>query len=156
MFAAILRLHTSRTVNEGMPQLHSLKFTKPTTNSSATTSQQAQYGLRVSNVGEHSSVPNAVGREPLGRALCASDNDLGAIVDTVAPHLGVMTNPHRVSYPPPPNVDHRPVPHFSNTPFGQNWMSKWFYNTSTRAATGTTRCGSFVGGGCDLLVVSYG
>jgi hypothetical protein len=101
MFAAILRLHTSRTVNEGMPQLHSLKFTKPTTNSSATTSQQAQYGLRGSNVGEHSSVPNAVGREPLGRALCASDNDLGAIVDTVAPHLGVMTNPHHVSYPPP-------------------------------------------------------
>jgi hypothetical protein len=102
MFAAILRLHTSRTVNEGMPQLHSLKFTKPTTNSSATTSQQAQYGLRGSNVGEHSSVPNAVGREPLGRALCASDNDLGAIVDTVAQHLGVRTNPHRVSYPPPP------------------------------------------------------
>jgi hypothetical protein len=35
-------------------------------------------------------------------------------------------------------------------------MSKSFYNTSTGAATGAARCGSFVGGGFGLLVASYG
>jgi hypothetical protein len=34
-------------------------------------------------------------------------------------------------------------------------MSKWFYDTSTGAATGAARCGSFVGGGFGLLVASY-
>jgi hypothetical protein len=34
-------------------------------------------------------------------------------------------------------------------------MSKLFYDTSTGAATGATRCGSFVGEGFGLLVVSY-
>jgi hypothetical protein len=35
-------------------------------------------------------------------------------------------------------------------------MSKQFCNTSTGAATGAARCGSFVREGFDLLVVSYG
>jgi hypothetical protein len=34
-------------------------------------------------------------------------------------------------------------------------VSKWFYDTSTGAATGVVCCGSFVGGGFGLLVVSY-
>jgi hypothetical protein len=37
----------------------------------------------------------------------------------------------------------------------QSIVSKWFYDTSTSAATGAAHCGSFVGGGFDLLVVSY-
>jgi hypothetical protein len=32
-------------------------------------------------------------------------------------------------------------------------MSKWFYDTSTGAATGAARCGSFVGEAFGLLVV---
>jgi hypothetical protein len=36
------------------------------------------------------------------------------------------------------------------------WLSKWFCDTSTSAATGAARCGSFVGRGFGLLVVSYG
>jgi hypothetical protein len=32
---------------------------------------------------------------------------------------------------------------------------KWFCDTSTGAATGTARCGSFVRGGFGLLVASY-
>jgi hypothetical protein len=35
-------------------------------------------------------------------------------------------------------------------------MSKLFYDTSTVAATGAARCGSFVGKVISLLVVSYG
>jgi hypothetical protein len=35
-------------------------------------------------------------------------------------------------------------------------MSKWCYDTSTGTAIGATRCGSFVGKGFGLLVVSYG
>jgi hypothetical protein len=35
-------------------------------------------------------------------------------------------------------------------------VSKWFYDTSTGAAIGAARCGSFVGEGFDLLVASYG
>jgi hypothetical protein len=35
-------------------------------------------------------------------------------------------------------------------------VPKWFYDTSTSSATGAGRCGSFVGGGCRLLVTSYG
>jgi hypothetical protein len=34
-------------------------------------------------------------------------------------------------------------------------MLKRFYDTSTGAATGADRCGSFVGEGFDLLIVSY-
>jgi hypothetical protein len=34
-------------------------------------------------------------------------------------------------------------------------MSKWFYDTSTGAATGAARCGSFVREGFGLLVVRY-
>jgi hypothetical protein len=34
-------------------------------------------------------------------------------------------------------------------------MSKWFYDTSISAATEAARCGSFVGEGFGLLVVSY-
>jgi hypothetical protein len=34
------------------------------------------------------------------------------------------------------------------------WLSKWFCDTSTGAATGATRCGSFVGKAFSLLVVS--
>jgi hypothetical protein len=34
-------------------------------------------------------------------------------------------------------------------------MSMSFYDTSTSAATGAARCGSFVGEGFGLLVVSY-
>jgi hypothetical protein len=34
-------------------------------------------------------------------------------------------------------------------------MLKWFYDTSTGAATGASRCGSFVEDGFGLLVVSY-
>jgi hypothetical protein len=39
---------------------------------------------------------------------------------------------------------------------GQHWviMSKWFYDTSTGAATGAAHCGSFVGKAFTLLVVS--
>jgi hypothetical protein len=38
----------------------------------------------------------------------------------------------------------------------QVWnLSKWFYDTSTGATTGAARCGSFVGKGFSLLVVSY-
>jgi hypothetical protein len=35
-------------------------------------------------------------------------------------------------------------------------MSKRFYDTSTDAATGAARCGSFVGEGFGLLVIGYG
>jgi hypothetical protein len=35
-------------------------------------------------------------------------------------------------------------------------MSKWFYDTSTGAATDAVRCDFFVRGGCGLLVASYG
>jgi hypothetical protein len=35
-------------------------------------------------------------------------------------------------------------------------MSKWFYDTSTGAATGATRYGSFIGKGFGLVVASYG
>jgi hypothetical protein len=35
-------------------------------------------------------------------------------------------------------------------------MSKWFYDTSTGAATGAARCGSFVGERFGLLVVGHG
>jgi hypothetical protein len=35
-------------------------------------------------------------------------------------------------------------------------LSKWFCDTSTGAATGETRCGSFVGGGFGLLAANYG
>jgi hypothetical protein len=36
-------------------------------------------------------------------------------------------------------------------------VSKWFYDTSTGAAIGAARCGSFVGGGFGLLVArEYG
>jgi hypothetical protein len=39
----------------------------------------------------------------------------------------------------------------------RTWLlSKWFYDTSTGAATGAARYGSFVGGGFGLLVASYG
>jgi hypothetical protein len=34
-------------------------------------------------------------------------------------------------------------------------MSKWFYNTSTGAATGAARCGSFVGGAQIAQGVGY-
>jgi hypothetical protein len=34
-------------------------------------------------------------------------------------------------------------------------VSKWFYNTSTGAATGAACCGSLIGKGFSLLVVSY-
>jgi hypothetical protein len=34
-------------------------------------------------------------------------------------------------------------------------MLKWFYNTSTGAATRAARCGSFAGDGFDLFVASY-
>jgi hypothetical protein len=34
-------------------------------------------------------------------------------------------------------------------------LSKWFYDTSTRAATGAARCGSFVGKAFSLLVVAH-
>jgi hypothetical protein len=34
-------------------------------------------------------------------------------------------------------------------------MSKWFYDTSTVAATGAARYGSFVGGDFGLLVASF-
>jgi hypothetical protein len=34
-------------------------------------------------------------------------------------------------------------------------MSKWFYDTSTGAATGAARCGSFVGGAQIARVVGY-
>jgi hypothetical protein len=40
-------------------------------------------------------------------------------------------------------------------PFLARQMSKWFYDTSTGAATGAARCGSYVGGGFGLLVASY-
>jgi hypothetical protein len=36
------------------------------------------------------------------------------------------------------------------------YASKWFYDTSTGAATEAARCGSVVGKGFTLLVVSYG
>jgi hypothetical protein len=35
-------------------------------------------------------------------------------------------------------------------------LSKWFCDTSTGAAIGAARCGSFVGGGFGLLVARYG
>jgi hypothetical protein len=35
-------------------------------------------------------------------------------------------------------------------------VSKWFYDTSTDAATGAVRYGSFVEEGFGLLVASYG
>jgi hypothetical protein len=35
-------------------------------------------------------------------------------------------------------------------------MLKWFYDTSTSAATGPTCCGSFIGEGFAFLVASYG
>jgi hypothetical protein len=35
-------------------------------------------------------------------------------------------------------------------------MSKWFCDTSTSTATGAVCCGSFIEGGFDLLIVSYG
>jgi hypothetical protein len=38
----------------------------------------------------------------------------------------------------------------------ESQLSKWFCDTSTGAATGAARCGSFVGGGFGLLVASYG
>jgi hypothetical protein len=34
-------------------------------------------------------------------------------------------------------------------------LSKRYYDTSTGAATGAARCGSFIGNGFSLLVVSY-
>jgi hypothetical protein len=40
-------------------------------------------------------------------------------------------------------------------PFVVRQMSKWFYDTSTGAATGAARCGFFVGRGFGLLVASY-
>jgi hypothetical protein len=39
-------------------------------------------------------------------------------------------------------------------PFLACQMSKWFYDTSTGAATGATHCDSFVGEGFNLLVIS--
>jgi hypothetical protein len=41
-------------------------------------------------------------------------------------------------------------------PFLARQMSKWLYDTSTGAATGAARCGSFVGKSFGRLVVSYG
>jgi hypothetical protein len=41
-------------------------------------------------------------------------------------------------------------------PYLVHQMSKWFYDTSTGAATGAAHCGSFVEKGFGLLVVSYG
>jgi hypothetical protein len=40
-------------------------------------------------------------------------------------------------------------------PYLARQMLKWFYDTSTGAATGAARCGSFVGNGFSLLVVGY-
>jgi hypothetical protein len=34
-------------------------------------------------------------------------------------------------------------------------LSKWFYDISTGAATGAACCGSFVGEGISLMVISY-
>jgi hypothetical protein len=42
------------------------------------------------------------------------------------------------------------------SPFLALQMSKRFYDTSTSAAIGAARCGSFVGKGFSLLVVRYG
>jgi hypothetical protein len=36
------------------------------------------------------------------------------------------------------------------------YSTSWFYDTSTGAATGAVRCGSFIGEGFGLLVASYG
>jgi hypothetical protein len=38
------------------------------------------------------------------------------------------------------------LPEKHQPPFLARQMSKWFYDTSTGAATGAARCGSFVGG----------
>jgi hypothetical protein len=40
------------------------------------------------------------------------------------------------------------------SPYLVRQMLKWFYDTSTGAATGATRCGSFMGKAFSLLVVS--
>jgi hypothetical protein len=42
-----------------------------------------------------------------------------------------------------------------SVPFLARQMSKWFYNTSTGAATGAARCGSFVGGAQIAQGVGY-
>jgi hypothetical protein len=45
-----------------------------------------------------------------------------------------------------------------NSMLSNTWnvdLSKWFYDTFTGAATGAARCGSFVGEGFGLMVVSY-
>jgi hypothetical protein len=42
------------------------------------------------------------------------------------------------------------------SPYLVHQMLKWFYDTSTGAATGAARCGSFVGKAFSLLVVSSG
>jgi hypothetical protein len=41
-------------------------------------------------------------------------------------------------------------------PYLARQMLKWFYDTSTGAATGAAHYGSFVGVGFGLLVASYG
>jgi hypothetical protein len=40
--------------------------------------------------------------------------------------------------------------------FSQYALLKWFYDTSTGDSTGAAYCGSFIGNGFYLLVVSYG
>jgi hypothetical protein len=48
------------------------------------------------------------------------------------------------------------LPEKHQAPYLSRQISKWFYDTSTGAIIGATRCGSFIGGGFGLLVVSYG
>jgi hypothetical protein len=43
----------------------------------------------------------------------------------------------------------------SLSPYLAHQMLKWFYDTSTSAATGAARCDTFIGEGFSLLVVSY-
>jgi hypothetical protein len=44
----------------------------------------------------------------------------------------------------------------TTSPYLVRQMLKWFYDTSTGAATGAARCGSFMGKAFSLLVVSSG
>jgi hypothetical protein len=46
------------------------------------------------------------------------------------------------------------LPEKHQAPYLVRQISKWFCDTFTGAATATARCGSFIGGGFGLLVVS--